>query len=237
MLAVSSTSRQGTPMTALHNFEIVGFDLDGTIVDSSFELAASLNHALEKSGRPPIAAEDVKQLVGMGARHMLEMALAKTGPVDRDEVRALMPILIAHYEAHIGTNCPIFPGFIEAIEALSQHDVALAVVTNKFEGLAVKLLDQLGLRNRFVTIIGGDTMGPGRGKPEPDGLQEMVRRCGGGRAAFVGDSIHDVHAAQAAGLPSIAVRFGFLHQPVESLGASAIIDHFDDLIPALAQIR
>ncbi len=80
-------------------------------------------------------------------------------------------------------------------------------------------------------------MGPGRGKPEPDGLQEMVRRCGGGRAAFVGDSIHDVHAAQAAGLPSIAVRFGFLHQPVESLGASAIIDHFDDLIPALAQIR
>ena len=224
-------------MTALHDFEIVGFDLDGTIVDSSFELAASLNHALEKSGRPPIAAEDVKQLVGMGARHMLEMALAKTGPVDRDEVRALMPILIAHYEAHIGTNCPIFPGFIEAIEARSQHDVALAVVTNKFEGLAVKLLDQLGLRNRFVTIIGGDTMGPGRGKPEPDGLQEMVRRCGGGRAAFVGDSIHDVHAAQAAGLPSIAVRFGFLHQPVESLGASGIIDHFDDLIPALAQIR
>jgi phosphoglycolate phosphatase len=237
MLAVSSTSRQGTPMTALHDFEIVGFDLDGTIVDSSFELAASLNHALEKSGRPPIAAEDVKQLVGMGARHMLEMALAKTGPVDRDEVRALMPILISHYEAHIGTNCPIFPGFIDAIEGLSQHDVALAVVTNKFEGLAVKLLDQLGLRNRFVTIIGGDTMGPGRGKPEPDGLQEMVRRCGGGRAAFVGDSIHDVHAAQAAGLPSIAVRFGFLHQPVESLGASAIIDHFDDLIPALAQIR
>ena len=224
-------------MTALHDFEIVGFDLDGTIVDSSFELAASLNHALKTSGRSPIAAEDVKQLVGMGARHMLEMALAKTGPVDRDEVRALMPILIAHYEAHIGTNCPIFPGFIEAIEARSQHDVALAVVTNKFEGLAVKLLDQLGLRNRFVTIIGGDTMGPGRGKPEPDGLQEMVRRCGGGRAAFVGDSIHDVHAAQAAGLPSIAVRFGFLHQPVESLGASAIIDHFDDLIPALAQIR
>ena len=224
-------------MTALHDFEIVGFDLDGTIVDSSFELAASLNHALKTSGRSPIAAEDVKQLVGMGARHMLEMALAKTGPVDRDEVRALMPILIAHYEAHIGTNCPIFPGFIEAIEALSQHDVALAVVTNKFEGLAVKLLDQLGLRNRFVTIIGGDTMGPGRGKPEPDGLQEMVRRCGGGRAAFVGDSIHDVHAAQAAGLPSIAVRFGFLHQPVESLGASGIIDHFDDLIPALAQIR
>ena len=220
-------------MMAQTGFQIIGFDLDGTIVDSSFELAASLNHALAHSGRAPIAAEDVKQLVGMGARHMLEMALAKTGPVDRDEVRALMPILIAHYEAHIGTNCPVFPGFIEAIDALEASGARLAVVTNKFEALAIQLLDRLGLRDRFVTVIGGDTMGAGRGKPAPDGLVEMVQRCGGGRAAFVGDSIHDVHAAQAAKIPSIAVRFGFLHQPAESLGANAIIDHFGELVPTL----
>lgn len=223
-------------MTTLHGFEIVGFDLDGTIVDSSFELAASLNHALTIGGHPTIKSDDVKQLVGMGARHMLEMALAKTGPVDRDEVRTLMPILIAHYEAHIGTNCPIFPGFIDAIDTLSASGVRLAVVTNKFEALAVKLLDHLNLLDRFVTVIGGDTMGQGRGKPEPDGLHEMVRRCGGGRAVFVGDSIHDVHAAHAAGLPSIAVRFGFLHQPAETMGASAIIDHFGDLLPTLGAL-
>ena len=78
MLAVSSTSRQGKAMTAPHSFQIVGFDLDGTIVDSSFELAASLNHALETGGRSPIAAEDVKQLVGMGARHMLELLYSFT---------------------------------------------------------------------------------------------------------------------------------------------------------------
>ena len=214
--------------------DILGFDLDGTLVDSSFELAAALNHALAVSGRAPIAATDVKQLVGMGARHMLEMALAKTGPVDPAEVKALMPILVTHYEAHIGSNCPVFPGLIPALDQLADAGVTLAVVTNKFENLAVKLLDALGMHHRFATVIGGDTMGPGRGKPAPDGLIEMVRRCGGGTAAFVGDSIHDIHAAKATPMPSIAVRFGFLHQPVETMGADAIIDHFDDLIPALA---
>lgn len=217
-------------------FSIIGFDLDGTLVDSSFELAASLNHALESSGHPPIDAEDVKQLVGMGARHMLEMALARNGAVDRDEVRHLMPRLIAHYEDHLGQNCPIFPELITALDALAAHGVELAVVTNKYEHLAVKLLDRIGLLRRFKTIIGGDTMGPGRGKPAPDPIIEMIARCGGGPAAFVGDSIHDVHAAKAAGVPSIAVRFGFLHQPVEDLGADAIIDGFEMLLPTLHQL-
>lgn len=217
-------------------FSIIGFDLDGTLVDSSFELAASLNHALESSGRPPIDPEDVKQLVGMGARHMLEMALARNGAVDRDEVRRLMPLLIAHYEDHLGQNCPVFPGLIAALDALAAHGVALAVVTNKYEHLATKLLDRIGLLTRFQTVIGGDTMGPGRGKPAPDPIVEMIARCGGGSAVFVGDSIHDVHAAQAAGVPTIAVRFGFLNQPAEDLDADAIIDGFEMLLPTLRQL-
>jgi phosphoglycolate phosphatase len=90
--------------------------------------------------------------------------------------------------------------------------------------------------DRFVTVIGGDTMGPGRGKPMADPIHEMISRCGGARAAFVGDSIHDTSAATAAIIPSIAVSFGFLHQPVEELGATAIIDHFDELIPTLQRI-
>lgn len=217
-------------------FDIIGFDLDGTLVDSSIELAASLNYALKLGRRPPIAQAEVKQLVGMGARHMLEMALAAHGEVDRDEVKRLMPALLNHYEEHLGRDCPPFPGLLKALDMLRQAHVKLAVVTNKYEHLAVKLLKNIGLLDRFVTVIGGDTMGPGRGKPEPDPIHEMISRCGGGRAAFVGDSIHDTSAASAAGIPSIAVSFGFLHQPVQELGASAVIDHYDELIPTLQRI-
>ncbi len=217
-------------------FDIVGFDLDGTLVDSSIELAASLNYALKLGRRPPIDEGEVKQLVGMGARHMLEMALAAHGEVDKDEVRRLMPALLNHYEEHLGTDCPPFPGLLNALDMLRQAHVKLAVVTNKYEHLAVKLLKTIGMLDRFVTVIGGDTMGPGRGKPMADPIHEMISRCGGGRGAFVGDSVHDTSAATAAGIPSIAVSFGFLHQPVEELGATAIIDHYDELIPALQRI-
>ena len=79
-------------------------------------------------------------------------------------------------------------------------------------------------------------MGPDNRKPSPEGIREMIRRCGGGRAAFVGDSIFDIQAARNAGIPSVAVSFGFLMQPIEELAADAVIDHFDELVPALEKL-
>ena len=107
-------------------------------------------------------------------------------------------------------------------------------MTNKLEALATRVLDALGLRDRFAALVGGDTVG--RGKPDPAPIAEMVRRCGGGRAAFVGDSIYDVEGAHRAGLPVVAVSFGFLQQPVATLGADAVIDRYDELLPALEQL-
>ncbi|MBA4049291.1 MAG: phosphoglycolate phosphatase, partial [Sphingomonas sp.] len=127
-----------------------------------------------------------------------------------------------------------FPGMIAALDALAGQGVKIAVVTNKFESLAVKLLGLMDLLDRFETVIGGDTLGPGNAKPSPAPITEMIARCGGGRAAFVGDSIYDMGAAKAAGIPAIAVSFGFLLGPVEELGADAVIDHFDALLPTLA---
>ena len=114
--------------------------------------------------------------------------------------------------------------------------VRLAVVTNKYERLARLVLDRLSLTDRFACVIGGDTMGPGRGKPAPDPILAMIERCGGGAAAFVGDSVYDVEAAKAAGVPVIACSFGFLQQPVEDLGADAVIDDYAELIPALTRL-
>lgn len=217
-------------------FPIVGFDLDGTLLDTSHELAASLNHALATIGRAAIDPADVRSLVGMGAPHMLALGLDRSGGGDAALVKQLIPVLVDRYEEQLGHNSPAFPGLIDALDALAAHGAKLAVVTNKFEHLARKLLQRVGMAERFVTIIGGDTLGPGRSKPAPDPIHEMVARCGGGRAAFVGDSIFDVKAASAAGATSIAVSFGFLHQPVETLGAHHIIDHYDQLVPLLAAL-
>ncbi len=84
-------------------------------------------------------------------------------------------------------------------------------------------------------MIGGDTV-PGGAKPSPAGIDEMIRRAGGGRTAFVGDSIFDIDAARAAGVPSVAVSYGFLTGPVEELEADAVIDHYDALIPTLERL-
>ena len=222
-------------------FDLVGFDLDGTLLDTHGDLAAAVNHALERIGRPPIPFSDVRSLVGGGARKMLERALAQTGgPIDPVGFEALHDALIAYYTQHIAVHSRLFPGGEAMLDGLAARGVRLAVVTNKLEALAVALLDQLDLSRYFYTVIGGDTLGKGRAKPAPDLLLEMIARAppsgAAPRAAYVGDTTYDTRAARAAGLPCVAVSFGFNDLPVHDLGASAVIDHFDALIPALERL-
>ncbi len=214
-------------------FDCVGFDLDGTLLDTSGELAAAVNAALASIDRAPLPPEDVRPMIGLGARHMLDVGLEASGGSSDELVERCFPVLLHHYEAHLGSDSPPFPGLIAAMDALAERDIALAVVTNKYEHLAQKLLDAVGLAPRFAAIIGGDTMGKGKAKPNPAPIEEMMRRAGAERAAFVGDSIYDVEAARGAGAATVAVSFGFLHQPVEELGADAVIDHYDALLPTL----
>ncbi len=220
-------------------FPIVGFDLDGTLVDSHEDLAASVNHALSLIDRPAIPAHIVRGLVGGGARQMLEKALAVTGGREGVDVDALHRDLISYYQAHIAVHTRLFPGGEAMLDALAQRGVKLAVVTNKLESLARQLLTDLGLTDRFFTIIGGDTLGPGHSKPKPDLLLEMIAHADSeplARAAFVGDTSYDTGAALAAGLPCIAVSFGYNDKPMGELGADAVIDHFDELVPALERL-
>jgi len=215
-------------------FAIVGFDLDGTLVDSNLDLAPALNHALASLGRDAIPADATRRLIGGGAGQMLKRGLELTGGELPDaEFDAAHRVLLDHYEAHIADYTVPYPGCLDALDALAARGVTLAVVTNKIEAYARKLLDALGMSERFACIIGGDTLGPGRSKPAPDMIEEAIRQCGGGSFAMVGDSTFDVLAARNAGVPVVALSFGYNDVPPEELGADTVIDRYDDLVGAL----
>lgn len=218
------------------SFDIVGFDLDGTLLDTSGDLLAATNHALTFVGRPTLTPERIKAMIGGGAKNMLIQGLTESGGYDEGVMAKAYPELLSFYGDNLSNHSRPFDGVIDVLDDLARRQVKLAVVTNKFERFALRLLREIGLEHRFACIIGGDTLGKGNAKPSPAPIHAMIERCGGGRAAFVGDSIYDIQAAKNAGIPGIAVSFGFLTQPVEELDADAVIDRYVELIPTLSRL-
>jgi phosphoglycolate phosphatase len=215
--------------------DVVVFDLDGTLADTAPDLAAALNHALTCLGRPIVPVESVRHLVGHGAKALLRKGLAATGHASEDLVEEGFPHFIDYYGAHICVGTRPYEGLEKTLDELTEQGIALAICTNKVEWLTLRLIEALSWTGRFQSIVGGDTVGVR--KPDPAPLREAIARTGGGRAAFVGDSITDADTARAAGVPLIAVSFGFSDRPVQQLGADAVIDHYSELLPALTRLR
>ena len=215
-------------------FDVVVFDLDGTLADTAPDLTAALNHSLVFLGRTTIPEEVVRHMVGHGVRALLHNGLAATGDVNEALIDAAFPIFLDYYGDHICDGSTKFPGLEKALDELAAMGVKLAICTNKLEGLSIKFIDAIGWQNRFDALVGGDTVGIR--KPDPAPLLEAIARCGGGRAAFVGDSITDTTTGKAAGIPTVAVTFGFSDRPPTELGADRLIDHFNGLIPALRSL-
>ncbi|GLI96466.1 HAD family hydrolase [Sphingobium sp. BS19] len=212
-------------------FDIIGFDLDGTLLDTSGDLAAAVNHAITAIGRPAYPPDAIRPFVGKGARVMLERALAASGECTPALLDDRLPVLLDYYQQNLAIHSIPYPGCVAMLDALAARGLKLAICTNKAERFAIPLMEQIGLSDRFATIIGGDTVGIA--KPDPAPIREMIARAGGGRTAFLGDTINDIAGARNAGIASIAVSFGFLDGPVEDLEADAVIHHFDDLVPML----
>jgi phosphoglycolate phosphatase len=220
-------------------FAAIGFDLDGTLVDSNRDLGPSINHALRLFGRDPIAPEDTRRLIGGGARLMLQRAFDLTGgPLADPDFEEAHAAQQAYYGDHIADLTEPYPGCLDALDRLAELGCRLAVVTNKSEHFAVRLLEELGMSARFTCVLGGDTLGRDRAKPAPDMILEAMRRCGSqGRFAMVGDSSYDVRAARAAGVPCLVFSFGYNDAPAHELGADAVLNHFDELAPALERLQ
>jgi phosphoglycolate phosphatase len=215
-------------------FDIVAFDLDGTLADTGPDLAAALNHTLGALGRPTVPPDSVRHLVGHGARALLRRGLAASGDAGEELVEKGFGIFIDYYGRHICDGTRPYPGVESALDEIEAGGARVALCTNKPERLTRALLEALGWKARFAAIVGGDTL-PLR-KPDPAPLFEAIARAGGGRAAFVGDSITDSDTARAAKLPFVAVSFGFRDRPIEALGADAVIDEFAQLADALRAI-
>ena len=216
---------------------ILVFDLDGTLVDTATDLVATLNVVLEQEGLEALRYEEARAMVGHGARVLIERGLAANG-VTRDgaTVERMFDTYIAYYAAHIADTSRPFEGVVAALDHFAAEGWLLAVCTNKLEGLSMLLLDALGLTERFAAICGADTFTAR--KPDPLALTETIRRAGGDprRAVMIGDSKTDIDTAKAAGIPVIAVDFGYTPVPVTELGPDIVISHFDELVGAVAEL-
>jgi len=213
---------------------LVVFDLDGTLVDTAPDLAATLNVILAREGLPPVDYEAARNMVGGGARVMLERGLAAAGcTLPATAVDVLTRDFVEHYAAHIADSSAPFPGAEAALDTLAERGYRLAVCTNKLEWLSVRLLDALGLSKRFAAICGADTFGIS--KPDPEILHRTIARAGtaGAGAVMIGDSHTDIATARAAKIPVVAVDFGYTDTPVATLGPDRIISRFADLPEAV----
>ena len=216
---------------------IVVFDLDGTLVDTAPDLTNALNFILAREGLAPVPLHAARNMIGAGARKLLERGLELEGrTVSLAELDRLTDDFINHYAEHIADASRPFDGLKAALDDLESSGYRFAVCTNKLEWLSKRLLDRLNLSPRFAAICGADTFGVS--KPDPAILRQTVARAGGelSSAIMVGDAGPDVGVARRAGIPVICVSFGYTEVPVADLKPDRVIDHMRELRGAIESL-
>lgn len=215
----------------------IACDLDGTLVDTAPDLVDTLNFVLEEAGLDPIPYDEARNLVGGGARALIERGLAfEREKLPAREVDRLLARFLVHYEAHLADRSRAFPEVAATLGALAAKGALLVVCTNKLERFSMKLLQALGLAERFAVIAGADTFEVR--KPDPGHLLGAVARAGGRSAAavMVGDSETDVLTARRAKVPVVAVSWGYSRIPAGELGADRLIERMNDLPSAVEEL-
>lgn len=216
---------------------ILVFDLDGTLADTARDLIGTLNVLLTREGLPAVAPAAARDLVGAGARALIERGFAlHNAPLPSERIEPMVADFLAHYEAHIADETRLFPGARAALDRFRDEGFRLAICTNKPERLARLLIERLAVADRFDAICGRGSF-PVH-KPDPQMLHLTVAAAGGdpARTILVGDSRTDVDTARNAGAPVIAVDFGYTDVPVAALSPDRIISHFDELWMAAQEL-
>jgi phosphoglycolate phosphatase len=215
---------------------IIVFDLDGTLVDTAPDLLDSLNHSLAAGDLAAVDEAGFRRFVGHGGRVMIERAhAAQNKALMTEEHDRLLKLFLDHYTLNIPGKSRPYPGVVEALDRFKAAGYLLAVCTNKYEGNSVELIGALGLARYFAAIAGQDTFA--FRKPDPRHLTETIKLAGGDphRALMVGDSQTDIDTAKSAGIPVVAVDFGYTERHVREFEPSVVISHFDALTLDLAE--
>ena len=210
----------------------IAFDLDGCLVDTAPDLIGTLNLILAEHGHHGLPLDSARSVVGHGARAMLALGFQAVGEtLDPERMNRLFERFIELYRARIDMASRPYPGVVEALDGFAAAGARLVVCTNKRTDLSLALLDALDLTRRFVAVVGPDKAGAA--KPDPRHLLFAIDAAGGAadHALMVGDSSTDVGAAKAAGVPVVAVSFGYNDVPAAELGADVLIDSFAELPP------
>jgi len=218
-------------------WDAVVFDLDGTLVDTAPDLHAHLNEMLAELGRPGLPLEEVRPMIGDGARVLLQRGLDASGGMPPGvDLEGLFGEFLRRYTARPQRFGAVFAGVDAVLEALARVGVKLGVCTNKPQAPTDRLLAELGLSRHFAAVVGGDSL-PVR-KPDPAHLLAVLDQLGARqeRAVLVGDSGNDVQTAEPIGVPCILVSFGYTRTPASDLGATRVIDHMSELAAALASL-
>jgi phosphoglycolate phosphatase len=216
---------------------IIVFDLDGTLIDTAPDLIATLNAVFANEGVPPVPYAQARALIGGGAKAMIARGLeTESCDTSAPRVERLFVSFVDYYAQHLADQSRPFPGVEQTLDRLAAEHFRLAVCTNKLEGLARKLLETLGLAPRFAAICGQDTFGVQ--KPDPEILRSTIAAAGGDidNAIMVGDSETDIRTARAAGVPIIAVDFGYTPRPIAEFHPDRAISHFNDLAAAVTEL-
>ena len=211
------------------------FDLDGTLADTAGDLMGTLDYIMVKEGFATTPIGDARALLGAGARALIQRALRQQGAeVDAAREDAMFQLFLAHYESRIADASTLYPGVEAALDQLERTGATFAVCTNKIERPAKLLLEKLGVLGRFAFVCGQDTFGVA--KPDPAPLLRTIEASGGipARTIMVGDSKTDIATARAAGVPVIAVDFGYTDRPVQEFSPDRVISHFNELAKAAA---
>ena len=221
------------------NKKLILFDLDGTLIDSGPDLAASLNFMLQKLGRETFSDGIIHTWVGNGAQTLVKRALVGKKEIDKDVDETLfqraLKIFLEHYEQHVCVKTYLFANVATTLEQLHKN-YKMAIVTNKPSAFVAPILETLAIKKYFDAYIGADSLE--KKKPHPMPLEYMCKKfaCSVEESIMVGDSKNDILAANALGMQSIGVEYGYNYgESIEVHKPTFVVKDFAEILDILGE--